>query len=144
MPGLPSWLVLSRSAADGVKVATPPAAFVTFHAPVQTYKVRLLLISSVCSAIEPLDTPVRLNTPESVVKVMVQARPSPAGNGVKPIYCLAFHVALSSRVTQVALSSRVTQVALSSRVTQVAFIGGGCCVDGVYVIMSTPPKTRGT
>src|SRR5258708_34047688 len=85
MPGLPSGLVLSRSAADGVKVATPPAALVTFHAPVQTYKVRLLLISSVCSAIEPLDTPVRLNTPESVVKVMVQARPSPAGNGVKPI-----------------------------------------------------------
>src|SRR5260221_6267042 len=48
----------------------------------------------------------------------------------KPIYCLAFQVALSSRVCHDALSSRVCQVALRSRATQVALIGGGCCVDG--------------
>src|SRR6266704_4470194 len=84
-PGLPSGLVASRSAADGVKSAVdgttggpiePP--FVMFHAPVQTYKALLLLISSRCMAIEPFATPVKRNVPLSVVNVWCDALPSPA------------------------------------------------------------------
>ena len=68
-PGLPRGFVLSKSAALGVKSAVPLAPLVMFHVPVQTYKVKLLFASSKCIAIEPLDTPVKTNVPESVVNV---------------------------------------------------------------------------
>src|SRR5207249_4284076 len=92
---------------------------VMFHAPVQTYKALLLLISSKCMAIEAFATPVSRNVPLSVVNVWCDDRPSPAVMGLHAICHLAFQVARSSRVSHAACSSLVVHVACRSRVTHV-------------------------